>query len=95
MGDDHLAQLYTLQAQINEMNAKMCAMKAEHAEEVATYQNEIEGLQEAIWYQDEMLAYRMEEVDQLEVKTATQQKKLQELMEHEIQEDSQRFNIIC
>ncbi|KIK34944.1 hypothetical protein CY34DRAFT_17360 [Suillus luteus UH-Slu-Lm8-n1] len=68
MGDDHLARLCALQAQVNEMNAEMCAMEAQHAEEVATYQDKIEGLQEAIRYQDNMLAYRTEEVDRLEVK---------------------------
>jgi hypothetical protein len=43
MGDDHLAQLYALQAQVNEMTAKMCAIKAQHVEKVAIYQDEIEG----------------------------------------------------
>jgi chromosome segregation ATPase len=95
MGDDHLARLCALQAQVNEMNAEMCAMEAQHAEEVATYQDKIEDLQETIQYQDDMLAYRTEEIDRLEAQTATQQKDLQELMERKIQEDSQRFNAIC
>jgi hypothetical protein len=95
MGDDHLARLCALQAQVNEMNAEMCAMEAQHAEEVATYQDKFEDLQETIQYQDDMLAYRTEELDRLEAQTATQQKELQELMERNIHEDSQRFNAIC